>query len=79
VLSTGVAAEPTHWKQTVLWLEPQNCTSVKAGDKVNGSLIYKRSTQNARDYSIKLTWMVEADFASAASATSKSQSFKLAS
>lgn len=79
MLSTGVAAEPTHWKQTVLWLEPQNCASVKAGDKVKGSLIYKRSTQNARDYSIKLTWMVEAKLASAASVIAKSQCFKLAS
>jgi hypothetical protein len=79
VLSTGVDAEPTHWKQTVLWLEPQNCAPVKAGDKVNGSLTYKRSTQNARDYSIKLTWMVEAKLASAASASSMSQCFKLAS
>ena len=78
-LTTGVAFEPTHWKQTALWLEPGNCSSVKTGDSIHGLLTYKRSTHNARDYSIKLTWTVCENDSGDVLQAERSQTFKLAS
>ena len=78
-LTTGVASEPTHWKQTALWLEPGNCSSVKTGDAIHGLVTYKRSAHNARDYSIKLTWAIRGNDTGNVLQTEKSQTFKLAS
>ena len=78
ILSTGVAAEPTHWRQTALWLEPDNCTLVKVGDVISGLLTYKRSTQNARDYNLRLDWDINSS-TSASAIQGKTQNFRLAS
>lgn len=58
-LTTGVAADPTHWKQTVLWLTPENCSMMQQGDVIRGVIKYARGTVNARDYDITVTWRVE--------------------
>ena len=73
-----MAAEPTHWRQTALWLEPDNCTLVKVGDVISGLLTYKRSTQNARDYNLRLDWDINSS-TSASAIQGKTQNFRLAS
>ena len=78
-LTTGVASEPTHWKQTALWLDPGNCCAVRAGNTIHGLLTYKRSALNARDYSIKLTWTICGLDSGDILQAEKSQAFKLAS
>ena len=77
-LTTGVAAEPTHWKQTALWLTPDNSTPVQAGDVVAGVLKYIRGANNARDYTVAVTWRIHPGGA-ADSSDERSQSFLLAS
>ena len=72
-LTTGVAADPTHWKQTVLWLTPENSAPAQAGDVVTGVLKYVRGANNARDYTIAVTWRM-----SSGGAEERSQSFLLA-
>jgi len=72
-LTTGVAADPTHWKQTVLWLTPENSAPAQAGDVVTGALKYVRGANNARDYTIAVTWRM-----SSGGAEERSQSFLLA-
>ena len=51
-------AEPTHWKHTVLWLEPSNCSHVTIGDMIRGTLQYKRMKENVPDYEIILKWEI---------------------
>jgi len=72
-LSTSSQTDPTHWKQTVLWLDPAHCTSVKAGEIVIGTLVYKRSSLNPRDYDISLMWKT-----SSSNSVEKTQKFVLA-
>lgn len=56
ILSTGLQAEPTHWKHTVLWLHPSYRLESHPGDEINGTVTYKRCESNDRDYEILLTW-----------------------
>lgn len=79
ILSTGVAAEPTHWRQTALWLEPKNCSKVSAGDIIQGSITYKRSESNARDYCVTVNWTIDSRLDSTNTSEDKVQKFKLAS
>lgn len=81
VLSTASQDEPTHWKQVVLWLEPENCSSITAGTKVEGKVIYERCKENARHYWIHLHWKVstpQPDNSSFISHEGKAQKFILA-
>jgi SAM-dependent methyltransferase len=55
-LSTACEADPTHWKQTVLWLKPEYCMKCAAGEAVKGQIHYQRSVDNPRDYVLVLTW-----------------------
>ena len=79
VLSTGTSAKPTHWKQTVFWLDPENVSIVHKDDKIIGILKYKRSTSNARDYDITISWRIENALDSSEANEVKSQTFLLGS
>lgn len=59
VLSTGCEAQPTHWKQTVLWLKAEHIMQCEAGTELNGKIHYQRSPENPRDYLLALTWSFE--------------------
>jgi predicted RNA methylase len=58
VLDTSPGSEPTHWKQTVLWIEEDKRAALKTGDIVTGSCTYERAEENERDYSITMDWEV---------------------
>jgi hypothetical protein len=72
-LPTGVQHTPTHWKQTVLWLNPDNVSELDEGDTVTGTLRYTRMDNNKRDYEIFVMWTVPS------SSTEHFQRFILAS
>ena len=54
-LTTSVQAVPTHWKQTALWLSPENVFTADVGDEVVGTVHYRRSESNDRDYVIEIS------------------------
>ena len=56
LLTTSVQTVPTHWKQTTLWLTHENTFMAEAGDEVVGTVHYKRSEANERDYVIDISW-----------------------
>jgi hypothetical protein len=76
ILSTGTAAETTHWKQTVLWLAPSRQVTGSAGDTITGTIRYTRSEKNDRDYEISVAWAVVGGTSGFAS-QSQSQTFVL--
>lgn len=55
-LSTAAQAQPTHWRQTVLWLQSDYVEQWSVGDVICGSLEYRRRSVNKRDYDLVLTW-----------------------
>jgi len=57
-LPTATQTEPTHWKQTVLWLDKDNQFDVAAGALVQGQLTFTTSKANARDYIISLSFTI---------------------
>lgn len=72
-LPTGVQHTPTHWKQTILWLNPENVAELSKDDLVSGTLRYTRMDSNKRDYEIFVMWTVPS------SSTEYFQRFVLAS
>jgi hypothetical protein len=72
LLSTSVQTVPTHWKQTTLWLTHENTFVANLGDEVVGTVKYKRSEANNRDYVIEISWC------HTATDTKSSQTFVLA-
>jgi precorrin-6B methylase 2 len=75
VLSTAVQSPETHWKQTVLWLQPEFVEEWASGDVISGTLEYHRREANARDYDISVTWTSSA----ASGAEERTQLFILGS
>lgn len=58
ILTTASQAQYTHWKQTVLWLDPSNCCKVTIDAVITGVVKYIRSEDNARDYKIEVVWSI---------------------
>jgi hypothetical protein len=56
VLSTGVQAPATHWKQCVLWFNAENRLTAGGSDEIIGTIRFARLATNARDYSIEVSW-----------------------
>ncbi|CAM9452005.1 unnamed protein product [Choristocarpus tenellus] len=54
--STGVESTPTHWKQTLLWLRPEDCPRLDVGDALIGQLSLSRNEVNPRELEVKVTW-----------------------
>jgi len=73
-LSTGAQSPDTHWKQTVLWLQPDYIEEWKAGDVLTGSLDYRRRASNLRDYDLVLSWQSRQG-----AGTTRTQTYALAS
>ena len=57
VLSTSPYAQPTHWKQGIMYFETD--LPVLKGDKVEGSIIFSKCKTNFRDLDIKLSYRME--------------------
>ena len=55
-LTTAVQTEPTHWKQTALWLETSKVRQLQCGDRIVGKIIYTRLPDCKRHYSISAEW-----------------------
>ncbi|KAG5179000.1 S-adenosyl-L-methionine-dependent methyltransferase [Tribonema minus] len=73
--STGMQAEPTHWKQTLLWLEPNTRPTLQAGDSISGTLRLRRDNVNPRELNLTLSW--SAVTAAAGATTKCSQQFSV--
>ncbi len=56
-LSTGAQAPSTHWRQTVLWLNPNHRVKATTDMVLRGSVTYARSGDNKRNYNMILRWM----------------------
>jgi len=56
-LSTSPRDEPTHWKQAVLWIHPDNMLSFfEAGESVKGTFSLKRGDVNPRELDLEVKW-----------------------
>ena len=49
-------APDTHWKQTVLWLDPSYRLPIDNESKIMGMIKYTRLQVNPRSYKISLAW-----------------------
>lgn len=56
--STGPESQPTHWKQTLLWLRPcdRAAMALDVGDAVAGRLTLDRNEINPRELGLTVTW-----------------------
>ncbi|CAN0268142.1 unnamed protein product, partial [Discosporangium mesarthrocarpum] len=54
--STGPLSTPTHWKQTLLWIRPEDQPDLEAGDAIIGQLSLCRNEINPREIDLKVTW-----------------------
>ena len=55
--STSAAAPPTHWKQTVLYLnKPQ---AVQAGSKLHGTISFRRQGAYKRAYDVSVVYHID--------------------
>lgn len=54
--STGPHCKPTHWKQTVFYLE--QALQVEAGDVVNGKITVQPNSENHRELDIEIEYWV---------------------
>lgn len=55
--STGPYHRPTHWKQTIFYLD--DVVSVKQGEKIVGSLACRPNSQNPRELDIEIQYELE--------------------
>ena len=60
--TTGPHGPETHWKQAVLLIDPGRCkpTASRAGQKISGTVGYRKPKQESRDLDIDMTWLVHA-------------------
>lgn len=65
-VSTGPFHPPTHWKQTVFYLD--NALHVRKGDRLSGSISFEQSLAQ-RDLSVRLSCAAEPATAGASGAT----------
>lgn len=59
--TTGPYKTVTHWQQGVLLVDAENAIEkqLKQGDKVMGTVEYKKSEVNSRELEIEISWTVE--------------------
>jgi len=57
-LTTSAQTKDTHWKQTVLWLQPEYCEQVAKNTIIKGTIKYIRTKENIRDYAIQVNWTI---------------------
>jgi len=57
-LTTSPEAEPTHWKQTALLLDPPLIIAAGGGD-ISGTCVFARGESNEREYIVTLTCSYE--------------------
>ncbi|MCO5606897.1 hypothetical protein L7F22_061088 [Adiantum nelumboides] len=69
--STGPKARPTHWKQTVLYLE--DVLTMCEGEAVSGTFLVAPNVKNPRDIDIKLTY----NFNGKRSQASRTQEYRM--
>lgn len=77
LLSTSVQTTPTHWKQTVLYLDISSRVSLKTGDSLSGKLKYMRRVDNRREYDVTVSWSAVSTIDGEAALVEKSQTFYL--
>lgn len=57
--STGCQSEPTHWKQTTLWIDPINGSpTLKAGEIMKGTFQMGRNNARHRDMDFLILWEI---------------------
>ncbi len=59
--STGCQTEPTHWKQTTLWFDPDNSPLLGSGEVLKGSFTMNRNDINQRDMDFFVSWEIGLD------------------
>lgn len=74
--STGPQSTPTHWKQTLLWLNPRARPTLKVGDTINGSLTLRRNADNHRELDLSVVWKAT-NSATGSSTYQSEQQFKV--
>ena len=61
-LSTTPQVKPTHWAQTLLWLEDalteRKGQVMQVGDKIKGKVMMRRNGINHREYDICVHWFI---------------------
>jgi type I protein arginine methyltransferase len=71
VLTTSPRATPTHWKQTVFYMEDE--LRVFAGEKLTGKIKFRANAKNPRDLDVS----IEYSFAGKASKVSRTQEYRM--
>lgn len=56
--STGCQSAPTHWYQTVLWLEPRVAPTMVCGESLVGTFRMSRNVSNPREMDFHVLWQV---------------------
>jgi len=57
--STGCQTEPTHWKQTTVWIDPTNGSpTLGAGEVMKGTFQMGRNNTNHRDMDFLILWEI---------------------
>lgn len=59
--STSCQTEPTHWKQTSLWFDPDDAPTLKSGEVLKGLFTMNRNDVNQRDMDFFVQWEIGLD------------------
>lgn len=56
--TTGPGGKPTHWESGLLLVERSNSVQgeLKKGQKISGSVSYKKAGRNTRDLAVEIEW-----------------------